>query len=58
MLRLINQNLETDTEDSLSKVNLELIFIKKMILNLINQSLEIDTKDLLIRVNLDEKLIY
>ena len=36
MLRSINQSLETDTEDSLSKVNLESIFIKKIILNSIN----------------------
>ena len=58
MLRLINQSLETNTEDLLSKVNLELIFMKKIILNLINQSLEIDAEDLLTRVDLDEKLIY
>ena len=58
MLRLINQSLETGTEDLLSKVNLELIFVKKMMLNSINQSLEIDTEDLLTEVNLDKKLIY
>ena len=36
ILRLINQSLETDIKDLLSKVNLELIFIKKIMLNLIN----------------------
>ena len=58
MLRLINQSLETGTEDLLSKVNLELIFIKKIILNLINQSLETYAEDLLTKVDLDKKLIY
>ena len=58
MLRLINQSLETDIKDLLNKVNLELIFMKKIILNSINQSLETDVKDLLTKVNLDEKLIY
>ena len=58
MLRLINQNLETDIKDLLSKVNLESIFMKKIILNLINQSLETDAEDSLTKVNLDEKLIY
>ena len=57
-MRSINQSLETGTEDSLSKVNLESIFIKKTMLNLINQSLETDTEDSLTEVNLDKKLIY
>ena len=35
-LRLINQSLEIDIKDSSSKVDLESIFIKKIILNLIN----------------------
>ena len=58
MLRSINQNLETDIEDLSSKVNLESIFIKKIILNLINQSLETGVKDSLTKVNLNKRLIY